>query len=261
MSEDLFVGLRGFLTLTPWARDAWSDEPHDEDACGPLTDRSAMLGLADFHGRPQGGEQWGPAGCGGDWRGDGAEHLLAWMQMLITSAAQPQGGHRRKGLVPIGSSFGVIEDVLERIGTASITQLDAIVPLDLMADPVARVVSGRNWVALGSEAAERIPVVIEIDAERSRNTARHEPDIVECMSAVGGEVLGPIRSGLGEETREDDARRFLNRSFSRNSVRLSCVIPGWTTDSGAWLIEFAAYACLSAKLGGSALIAVRRGDL
>lgn len=254
MSPDdsyLFVGLRGFLALAPWARAELDGGDLDVDAFSLIAARSTMLGLADLHGRPHGAEHWGPADSGGDWNQDGGEHILAWMQMIIDDA----------GLVPIQSSFAVIEDVVNRMGRTSVTQLDAIVPLELMADPAARIATGRDWLALGCANAERVPVLVDVDGERFRNTTGHERGIIDCMRAVAGEVIDTIDLEREEWAGDDESRRFINRHFSPNAVRLRCRSPRWTVDFGAWLIELVAYACLSSNVKGNVQVAVRRGGM
>jgi hypothetical protein len=84
-----------------------------------------------------------------------------------------------------------VREALGRIGSVALTEVDAIVPLEFMADASSRVAVGRDWLLVGaSDAARDIPVHVDVAALRA-----DQPDgarLVQHMTAIGGEVLGNI---------------------------------------------------------------------
>jgi hypothetical protein len=251
--------------MAPWSRAEWEAGTLCEDAFSLIVKMSAILGLTDFSGDPYVLEHWRHADAGGDWTQDGAEHLLAWMQMDVRTAGPPGlPPQERRRLLPVQSSLEVVRVALERVGGVALTEVDAIVPLHLMANPAIRLATGRDWLLLGSKAAERQAVLIEVEAGEAHGASRNQPGIIECMQTLGGEVLGAIEVRSSELRQESDIlgkEGFLNRSFSYRSMQLECSTPRWAVDFAAWAIDLVAHAYRSSGMDHSALIAVRRADL
>ncbi|MGH2942782.1 MAG: hypothetical protein ACRDLN_08430 [Solirubrobacteraceae bacterium] len=215
------------------------------------------MATADLHAI----EHWGHADAGGTWT---SEDLLGWLQMDVRTAAR----HRelpasdRTRLLPIQSSLTVVEQALERIGSVELTEVDAIVPLGFMADAAGRLAVGRDWLQLGSGDAGR-QIAVHVDVDAPRDTPLDVAGIVECMTALGGEVLGPI----DVRPRDPDANpagppaaQFVGRSFSAGATRLACATHRWSVDFAAWTIELVAHACRRPGVEGGLLVAVRRED-
>lgn len=105
-SGELFAGIRGTLAMADGVRAQWDAGELEEDVFGLVVSRSEILGFAEFGGDRHAIEHWGHCDAGGTWTQDGAEHLLAWLQVDVPvgagSGASP--GHEPKRLLPIAST-------------------------------------------------------------------------------------------------------------------------------------------------------------
>lgn len=260
----LFVGIRGVLEMAPWAHARWERGELDEDASSLIARRSEVLGHADFSGDRHAIEHWGHADAGGTWSPDGREELLAWLQMDVRTAARhPELPARDETWpLPIQSSLAVVHEALGRIGSVELTEVDAIVPLELMADAASRVAVGRDWLLVGaSDAARDIPVHVDVAALRA-----DQPDgarLAEAVAAIGGEVLGPIelRPHDPDERGTAPAAPFLGRAFPARATRLACHTATWSLDLAAWTVELVAHACRQMGIRHELLVAVRGGKI
>jgi len=257
----LFVGVRGVLEMAPWARAQWDRGELDEDAFCLIVRRSEMLGLAEFSADRHAIEHWGHADAGGTWSPDGREELLAWLQMDVRTAARhpelPACDQTR--LLPIQSSFAVVHEALGRIGSVELTEVDAIVPLEFMSDAASRVAAGRDWLLVEASDATR-DILVHVDVAALRGDQPDGTRLVESMTAIGGEVLGP----LDVRPRDPDASRavapaepFLGRSFPARATRLAGQTACWSVDFAAWTVELVAHSCRQLGSSGDLLIAVR----
>jgi hypothetical protein len=257
----LFVGIRGVLEMAPWARARWDRGELDEDAFSLIVRRSEMLGLAEFSADRHAIEHWGHADAGGTWSPDGREELLAWLQMDVRTAARhpelPARDETRP--LPVQSSLAVVREALGRIGSVALTEVDAIVPLEFMADASSRVAVGRDWLLVGaSDAAGDIPVHVDVAALRG-----DQPDgarLAQHMTAIGGEVLGPIERRPRDPDEHDTtapAEPFLGRAFPARATRLACQTTCWSVDLAAWTVELVANACRQLGVRHELLVAVR----
>jgi hypothetical protein len=257
--SDLFVGLRGKLAIADGLQAQWEADGFDEDVFDLVVARSEILGFAEFGGERRAVGHWGHCDAGGTWTNDGEEHLLAWLQVHVRGdeGAAGSAGHEAKRLLPIASTLTVLRDALEHIGTVTLTEADAIVPLGLMADPISRIAVGQGWLLSALRTGPRDELVITIEAGGS--VAKLADDcLADGMRLLGEELLGPISERPAEEP--DRPGEFLYRRFTRGAIQLRATTPVWSVDLVAWAIELTARACHALGVRESVLISVRRGE-
>jgi hypothetical protein len=246
----LVVGLRGVLAMHPGVRTQWEAGELEEDAFSLIAKRSEILGLAEFSGDRHAIAHWGHCDAGGTWTQDGAEHLLAWLQVDVRTDAT--AGERR--LLPIASTLAVVRDALAQVGALTLTEADAIVPLGLMADPLSRLAAGRDWLLSAPAGGPRRKLVVTLDAGGS--AAKLDPGhLEESLGLLGDEVLGPV--AVAPARSDALPAEFLQHRFTRGAVELRATTSSWSVDTAAWVIEHAARACMAAGVREPLLIAVR----
>ncbi len=217
--------------------------------------RAEMLGFVEPEGDAA---AWAQLDAGGAWTQDGEEHLLAWTQMDVRAAcADPDRPPRdRPRLLPIGAALLVAEQALEHLGSVDVLEADAIVPLRLMADPVARLAVGRDWLLAGDGGTACDHVVVVVDAGGSANKSLRSGGLVDTMMLIGEGALGAV-TVLPSQPRPPE---FVHRVFAPNSVALRCEMARWSVAAAAWVIELVARSCRELRTGPDVMISVRRGD-
>lgn len=259
----MFVGLRGRISLDGWARRQWSEGTPEEDAFSLIAKWSELLGVASFADDRYVIEHWGHCDAGGTWTEDGAEHLLAWLQMdLRTRHRHPEVSvNDPRRALPTHLATQVLEAILRRVGEVAISEVSAVLPLARVSpDLQGRVVSGRDWLTMEGEQTARRRIVVHLDVAPSHG-AYPTDRLVETMQTLGGDRLGTmaLRSAEGRSVarRETDEEPPPLWQLERGGVEFECSAPAWNVVLGAWFIELVAWACSAASVGGIATIAVR----
>lgn len=167
----------------------------------------------------------------------------------------PSRGGRR--LLPIASTLAVLCDALEQIGTVSLTEADAIVPLGLMADPIGRLAVARDWLLASPHVEPRRELVVTVEAGGSA-TKVDDDRLADGVAMLGEEVLGPIAARRAEGP--ERPAEFLHHRFTRSAIELRATTSCWSVDLAAWMIELTARALRELGVRESVLISVRPGE-
>jgi hypothetical protein len=254
----MFMGLRGRLAKA-------GSGPIDEDAFSLVAKWSELLGLVSFSGDPYVTEHWAHCDAGGDWTQDGAEHLLAWLQVDLdvpNSHADVRSGDPRRP-VPIHSTAQVLHTILLRVGSVELAEVAVAIPLARVPPTQeARVAVGRDWLLAGAEPASERRVVVKLDvAPRPGGGYATDRLLTELEDRAGdvvrGVVVRPAEHRRSSRRESDDEPPPLWQ-LEDAGVEFECSVPEWNVMTGAWLLDLLLVAYSTHSVVGTATISARR---
>lgn len=250
----MFVGIRGSLTMFPSVRRAWDNNELTEDAFSLIVKRSVSLGLVDLGGVITDCPQWSHADAGGDWEPGGHDRLLGWLQAYVRP---PHGQATRR--LPINPAVDVIRAALSRVGTVTINEIDALLPLLATRRDPSPIANGRDW--FGSPEAPKAPTVVGVvlDWDENADAVTKAAEIVNVANEIVGDVItARLAAGAEKPALMSKRRPFAGRTPSTRATVICTLAPEWSSDFAAWLAELFAYASLACHAGPEVLVRVSR---
>lgn len=260
-TSECFIAIYGTLRRHPWIHlddlreDPWSlFRTYTELLTPSRVEKDSTTGLLGL-GRAE--PWWDVSEAGGNW-GDDAEyrpsHIL-WVQTALSTITQGLG-------LPIAELGLCAEKVLQRIGTASISGVQMIIPAGYS---FARQPQASGILRTANPAARK-SVQIEIHGGRRSTFSQNATQIVEelnsrCMNdniRFDPAVIELDSVNLIDEPGEMDRAVWLSSNIERMSTRVS--VPEFSLDVCGYLIAHIVLSCQLSGVDSPTLITLRIED-
>jgi hypothetical protein len=244
---EFYLGVHGVLTLHPWLAEVPEDDL-EEDGHSLVMKRAEALGLADFDPHSPEPVRWLHSDAGGDWTQDGTVRQVAWLQGYAVDVPQQR--------MPLHPAFGVLGDVIRRLGQVELRAVHGLVPLTLGHRSIMRLVTMMDWYEMadpGSATDLRISVRTDTGRTGLGEAIREEIDRDrrrECLQ------LGPAERGADPGLPHMEGEEILQDAT--NSEVLAGRGRTWSLDFAAWALETVADACRAVGEDGHAFVTVEK---
>jgi len=220
----------------------------------PQTGEGAVSHILDEWGLPA---PWAPCDSGVDFTSPGENLLRGWAQVDLRYPSVDEIPED----VPTWGLLRTISSALELFGDLRLTALSAIVPLDALTSRTWGRVSGSTIIRDPDRTTAEPPKVLlqAGDAWTPAPKARWKPRQLRRFLA---ELLGGKRAVRTSEERLPLSSP-IPHPFSPApppAFRAELLLPQWTVDDAAWLVEALAVACRESGITTDVEIIVARID-